>query len=66
MDLFGSKPQLWIFTMLFLLYLIIAMKKFYQQGYFKTFVKFLLLNLTYSIVASIGIAYVLLISFALF
>jgi hypothetical protein len=42
------------------------MKKFYQQGYFKTFVKFLLLNLTYSIVASIGIAYVLLISFALF
>jgi hypothetical protein len=66
MDLFGSKPKLWIFTMLFLLYLIIAMKKFYQQGYFKTFVKFLLLNLTYSIVASIGIAYVLLISFALF
>jgi hypothetical protein len=66
MELFGSKPQLWVFAMLFLLYLIIAMKKFYQQGYFKTVVKFLLLNLSYSIVASIGVVIVLLISFALF
>lgn len=66
MEIFGAKPELWVFTMLFLLYLIIAMKKFYQQGYLKTFVKFLLLNLSYSIVGSIGIVFVLLISFALF
>jgi|TARA_B110000116_G_scaffold264340_1_gene272048 hypothetical protein len=65
-ELFGLNPQLWVFTMLFLLYLIIAMKKFYQQGYFKTFVKFLLLNLSYSIVANSGVVFVLLISFALF
>ena len=66
MEIFGATPELWVFTMLFLLYLIIAMKKFYQQGYLKTFVKFLLLNLSYSIVGSIGIVFVLLISFALF
>ena len=62
----GANPQLWIFTILFLLYLFIALKQFYQQGYFKTIVKFLLLNLSYSIVASVGIIFVLLISFAVF
>lgn len=64
--IFDFKPQLWIFTILFLLYLIIAMKKFYQQGYFKTFIKFILLNICYSIVATFGIIFVFLISFALF
>ena len=62
----GVNPQLWVFTILFLVYLFIALKQFYQQGYFKTTIKFLLLNLSYSIVASIGIVFVLLISFALF
>ncbi|MDO6740195.1 MULTISPECIES: hypothetical protein [Polaribacter] len=62
----GLKPELWIFTILFLLYLIIAMKKFYQQGYIKTFMKFMLLNFSYSIVATIGIIFVFVISFALF
>jgi hypothetical protein len=66
LEIFGANPELWIFAMLFLLYLIIAMKKFYEQGYFKTFIKFLLLNLSYSIIAIIGIAFVFLISFALF
>ena len=66
LEIFGINPELWIFTILFLLYLIIAMKKFYQQGYFKTFIKFLLLNLSYTIIATIGIVFVLLISFALF
>ena len=64
--IFEFKPQLGIFTILFLLYLIIAMKKFYQQGYFKTFSKFILLNICYSIVAAFGIIFVFLISFALF
>ncbi len=62
----GVNPELWIFTILFLLYLIIAMKNFYQQGYFKTFIKFLLLNLSYTIVAIVGVVFLLLISFALF
>ncbi|APZ46497.1 hypothetical protein BW723_09390 [Polaribacter reichenbachii] len=66
LKLFGLKPELWIFTILFLLYLLIAMKKFYQQGYIKTFFKFILLNISYSIVATIGIIFVFLISFALF
>jgi hypothetical protein len=66
LELFGIKPEIWIFTLLFLLYLIIAMRNFYNQGYFKTFVKFLLLNVSYSIIATLGITLVLLISFALF
>ena len=66
LEIFGVKPQLWIFTILFLLYLFIAMRKFYNQGYFKTFIKFIFLNICYFIISSIGISIVLLISFALF
>ena len=66
LELFGIKPEVWIFTLLFLLYLIIAMRNFYNQGYFKTFIKFLLLNISYSIIATIGITLVLIVSFALF
>jgi hypothetical protein len=62
----GVNPELWVFIILFLVYLIIAMKRFYEQGYFKTFLKFLLVNLSYTIVASIGIVFVLLISIAMF
>lgn len=60
------KPEIWVFNVLFLLYLIIAMKKFYQQGYFKTILKFLLLNLSYAIVSGIGATFLLIISFLLF
>ena len=66
LEIFDLKPELWIFLILFLLYLIIAMKKFYQQGYFKTFFKFLLLNFSYFIIGAIGVIFVFLISFALF
>ena len=66
LEIFGAIPEPWIFISLFLLYLIIAMKKFYDQGYFKTFIKFLLLNFFYFIIATIGITFVFLISFALF
>lgn len=66
LKIFEVKPQLWIFTLLFLLYLITAMKQFYKQGYFKTFIKFLLLNFSYIIVATIGAVLVFIISFALF
>lgn len=66
LELFGLKPEVWIFILLFLIYLIIAMKKFYQQGYFKTFTKFCLLNFSYMIFGTIGIILVGLISFALY
>lgn len=66
LNIFDLKPKIWIFILLFLLYLIIAMKQFYQQGYFKTFLKFLLLNFSYLIVAFIGVIFVFLVSFALF
>lgn len=56
----------WIFLLLFLIYLIIAMKKFYEQGYFKTFVKFLMINTVYLLLGSIGIVLVGLISFAFY
>lgn len=64
--IFGVTPQLWIFTILFLIYLFIAMRRFYQQGYFKTFIKFIFLNISYAIISFIGITFVFLISFALF
>jgi hypothetical protein len=56
----------WVFLLLFLIYLIIAVKKFYQQGYIKTFIKFLLLNMVYIFLGSIGIIIVGLISFVFF
>ncbi|WP_445747571.1 hypothetical protein [Polaribacter sp.] len=64
LEIFGLKPLLEIFTFLFLLYLFLAMKNFYQQGYLKTFSKFILLNISYSIVLSIGGIIFLIISFA--
>ncbi len=60
------KPEFWIFIVLFLLHLFLAMKKFYEQRYFKTIMKFLLLNLTYILVSSIGVSFLFLISFLLF
>jgi hypothetical protein len=66
LKIFGLNPAIWVFVILFLIYLLIAMKKFYKQGYFKTFLKFLLLNLSYFIVSSVGVIFLLLISFALF
>ncbi|MBG7610974.1 DUF3667 domain-containing protein [Polaribacter sp. BAL334] len=65
LEIFGLNPTEWIFIILFLLYLILAMKNFYQQGYIKTFAKFILLNLSFLIVASIGVALLFIFSFAL-
>ena len=54
------------FTGLFLIYLYIAMKKFYQQGYFRTFFKFMLLNTIYTFLGALGSAIVIVIAFALY
>ena len=52
------------FLLLFLIYLFIAMKRFYGQGFFKTFFKFLLANLAYFILGIIGSTALAFIAFA--
>ena len=66
LNIIDVKPELWIFIILFLTYLLIAMKQFYQQSYLKTFLKFILLNLSYFTIGFIGVIFVFLVSFALF
>ncbi len=55
-----------VFVLLFLIYLFIAMKKFYRQGYFKTFFKFIILNGMYMFLGTIGFVVVAAIAFALY
>ncbi|MDX6747451.1 hypothetical protein SHK09_11655 [Polaribacter sp. PL03] len=64
--LFVKTEDLWIFLIVFLVYLFLAMKKFYQQGIIKTFIKFLMLNLVYLTMGFIGTLFVAIISFALY
>jgi len=64
--IFHVTPAVWVFLGLFLIYLYLAMKKFYQQGYFKTFLKFILLNISFGFIASFGMGILFLISFAIF
>ena len=44
----------WIFLLLFLIYLYMAMKTFYGQGWFKTLIKYLILNFSFMILAAMG------------
>ena len=63
------KPQdyiLGIFFLMFLMYLFLAMKKFYQQGYFKTFFKFILINMVFSFFSLIGMIIIGLITFMMY
>ncbi len=53
----------WVFILLFLLYLYKALRNFYEQGRFKTLVKFILLNSYYLFLALIGFIIVAVISF---
>lgn len=66
LEIAGFTPYLGLFIGLFLLYLYLAMKKFYQQGYFKTAAKFFLLNFSYMLVGFFGFMLVAVISFALY
>ena len=47
-----------IFVLMFLGYLYLAMLKFYKQGWFKTFVKFCILNIIYLNLSGIGLTIV--------
>lgn len=62
----NNENIVWIFLVLFLGYLLIAMKRFYQQGYIKTFIKFVILNHVYTILGGIGLMIVSVIAFALY
>lgn len=66
LEIAGFSPFLGLFICLFLLYLYLAMKKFYQQSYIKTAAKFFLLNFSYMLVGFFGFMLVTLISFALY
>lgn len=65
LEICSFQPSNGVFVLLFLIYLFIAMKKFFNQGYLKTFAKFILLNISFFIVASVAVIFVFLISFAL-
>ncbi len=50
----NSEKIPWIIIPLFLIYLYMALKSFYGQGWFKTLVKYVMLNFFFVILASIG------------
>lgn len=66
LDFFTNNVPQWIFILLFLLYLFLAMKKFYGQGYIKTFIKYIMVNSVYMFLAIIGITLVGIASFIFF
>ncbi|MFT5761246.1 MAG: hypothetical protein ACI8WA_000356 [Polaribacter sp.] len=55
-----------IFILLFLVYLYLAMKRFYQQGHIKTFIKFILVNCGFFFISLIGFITVTIIAFAFY
>lgn len=58
-----SDSGLLLVLLLFLIYLFLALKTFYSQGYFKTFIKFIMLNLIYFTFGFIGMIIVSLVAF---
>jgi hypothetical protein len=65
LGLVSSYSHVWIFLSLFLIYIFIALKTFYQQGIFKTFVKFILLNSVYSGLGFLALIITAIIAFVL-
>ncbi len=55
-----------IFLLLFLIYLFLSMRRFYQQGRFKTFMKFILVNFSFFIVSTIGAILIMGITFIMY
>lgn len=45
---------IFIFTLTFMIYLYKAMRNFYQQGWFKTLIKYIMLNIAFLILALLG------------
>lgn len=57
------KSFAWVFVIMFLIYLYKALRHFYEQGRFKTILKFILLNSYYMFLALIGLIIVSVLSF---
>ena len=55
-----------VFVSLFAIYLLLAMKFFYKQGWFKTIFKYLLTNLSFIVMATIGLVILSVVSFLLY
>lgn len=64
-SLFTKYDKIWVFLLLFLIYLFLALQEFYQQGKFKTFIKFILLNCVYSTLGTIAVAIISILTFML-
>ncbi|MBP2834070.1 DUF3667 domain-containing protein [Aquimarina sp. U1-2] len=61
-----DNPAIGISIIAFLIYLFLAMKRFYNQGRLKTLIKFLILNQIFTILAAIGLTLGFAVSFALY
>lgn len=59
----GSNIGIVIFLLTFMIYLFKAMRKFYEQGWFKTFFKYIILNTAFIILALIGGSFISFLSF---
>lgn len=55
-----------VFLLLFLIYLLMAIKRFYMQGYFKTFIKFVLINISFFFISLFGFMMVAFVAFAFY
>ena len=55
-----------IFFSIFLLYLFLALKKFYQQNFFKTLFKFILVNFSFVIVSIFGVMSIVILTFIMY
>lgn len=61
-----NSPPLVVGTIIVLVYLFIAMRRVYKQGFWKTFFKFSILNFSYIIIFSLFFGLTLLVSFLIF
>jgi len=51
----GEENQWWLTFLLFSVYLFLALRGFYQQGFFKTVFKYFILNSVFFLLASVGL-----------
>lgn len=60
-----SKAIIWVFIVIFMIHLYMAMRQFYQQGRIKTLVKYIILNSAFMVMAAIGAIIISFIAFML-
>tara|TARA_R110002073_G_scaffold336208_1_gene530944 strand:+ start:83083 stop:84231 length:1149 start_codon:yes stop_codon:yes gene_type:complete len=62
----NSELMITIFMILFAVYLLLAMKSFYKQGWIKTIIKFFLTNFSFLIMAAFGFSILTLVVFLIY